>query len=176
MKFIWIIITILTIGCTQKKKENYDHDRARLSNEIKYKVALQLKNEKNLHPCGMGGGGVGKIRVQYLAFDYYQQCTIEEARELLVDAGNLFLKAINEDERIRPYLQNYPFLPKNIEMSIFFKKPNGSEMKSGKLSIIDLGDAKLKYKINDPETNHLIVIHTETYEEAAEKLGLSINF
>jgi hypothetical protein len=148
-----------------------------VSNELKYKAAIQIKKEKNLQPCGSGGGGVEKIRMLYLAFDYYKQIDVEEARELLIDAGNLFLKLINEDEQIRPYLQNYPFLPKNIEMAIFFKNPDGSEVDSGKLSILVLSkNEKLRYEINDPETNHLITIHSETYQEASEKLGLAVSF
>jgi hypothetical protein len=170
------LIFILISGCA-RKNDFIINDKERLSNELILKVATQLKEEKKLYPCGTGGGSIDKIRMMYLAFQYYEQIEIEEARKLIIDAGDLFLKTINADERIRPYLRNYPFQPGNIELLIIFRKPDGSEVDPEKLRLVALGDdKKLRYKIVDPATDHLKTIFCETYYEAAEKLAQPMSF
>lgn len=84
-----------------------------------YRVAVQLKKEKDLHPCGSGGGMMDQIGMLALSFNYYKEIDIDTGRDLLMTTGKLLLNSVNEDERIRPYLENYPFLPKNIEIRIF---------------------------------------------------------
>jgi hypothetical protein len=79
------------------------------SNEIRNKVAVQLRDEMHLRPSGTGGGGLYNIRMLALCCSYYEEVDIEKARELLVKAGILFLKTANENEKARPYLKNYPF-------------------------------------------------------------------
>ncbi len=150
--------------------------KSRLVDEVGNKVFKQLKRENDLYPCECGGRMMHQITFLHLGFDYYKQIDIEKARELLMSAGNLFLKTINEDERIHPFLDSYPFLPKNIEILIFLREPKGSKFGPRRLYVISMSEGVLKYYINDPETNHLLSIYNETYEEAEEKLGIPVRF
>jgi hypothetical protein len=111
------------------------------------------------------------VRKLVLCIFCYKRIDIEEARELLMSAGNMFLDAINKDERIRPYLINYPFLPKNIGIEIYFKELNGSNIEEpGKLHVAWLMNGFLTYDDENLETKRLQTIREETFEEAAEIL------
>ena len=114
------------------------------------------------------------IRSLALSCDYYKEIDIEEARKLLVEAGILFLKTANEHEKARPYFANNPFGLKNIQLRFFIQKKDGSEFGSDKLSVITLLDGKLEYEISLPRPQGLTTICEETFEEAAEKLGITL--
>ena len=76
-----------------------------LSTEVMNKAFAQLKMEKELYPCGIGEGMMNQIRMLALSFNYYKEVDIEQARELLMTAGNVFLNIINSNEQIRPFLR-----------------------------------------------------------------------
>lgn len=170
MRFLFFIF-ILLFGCDRNIDGNTHANKEDLSNELLFKISMKLKKEKKLQPFGRGAEAFDEIKMLYLSFQYYEQMDIDDARGLLIEAVHIFLKSINEEGRIRPYLKNYPFEPKNIEMSIFFKKPDGSAVDPNKLCLVFLNNqGKLRYEKIDPETNHLITIHTETYGEAEERI------
>jgi hypothetical protein len=83
-------------------------------------------------------------------------------------AGSLFLRNINGNERICPYLKNDPFKPENIQIRIFLQKPDGSESELDKLTVIVMLDGKLKYRVDNPETGRFKTIYEETYAAATK--------
>jgi hypothetical protein len=170
----FLIAAIFLCGCVENKldidcKKNI---KSRLVNEIGNRVFIRLKEDKNLHLCECGGRMMDQITLLHLGFDYFKQINIEEARELLVKASVLFLKIINEDEQIRPFLKNFPFLSTNIEIRIFLHTSYNSQLDSKQLCVITLLNGYLHYKIHNPETSLLTTIYTETFEEAIEKLAI----
>ncbi len=90
----------------------------------------------------------------------------------LMTAGTLFLNTINAKEQIRPFLQNDPFQPKNIEIRIFLQKPNGSEPEPDRLTVVSMTRGILEYDVRSSETGRLTTIYEETFEEVAAKLGI----
>jgi len=144
--------------------------KSQYANEITNQVAIQLRDGMQLYTCGIGGGCLYNIRMLALSCDYYKEVDIEDARELLVKAGILFLRTANEHEKARPYFANNPFGLKNIELRFFIAKKNG-EYSHDKLSVITLIDGILRYKVT-PSLPELITIYEETFAEAAEKLGI----
>ncbi|HEY2810972.1 MAG TPA: hypothetical protein VGJ00_06250 [Rhabdochlamydiaceae bacterium] len=166
-------VIIFLFGCDKNNSRfsSGTDKKEKLADEISFRIAEQLYTEKGLQPCGFGGGTMDKVRELVLCFFCYKRIDIDEARELLMSAGNMFLDAINEDERIRPYLINYPFLPKNIGIEIYFKELNGSNIKEpGKLHVAWLMNGLLTYDDENLETKRLQTIHKETFEEAIEIL------
>ena len=142
-------------------------------NEIGEKVFLQLKKERNLNVCESGWGLRGRqyIRCMHCGFDYFTAVTLEEARQLLFDATNLYLKTINENEGIRPFLDNYPFGLDNIEITIFLYNSDGSLPSPDRLQTISIQEGTLRYKIGEENPNGMRkIICQETYQEALAKL------
>lgn len=168
--FLFITLVISSCNLNDPLRECDQNLKEMLANEISFKVAAQLKNANNLGLIGLSGGTMDHIRMLGLMFNYHKEIEIEEGRELLMKAGTLFLKTINEDKRVHPYLKNYPFLATNIEVKIFLNNKNGIEFGAEKLSVISLTDGILSYDIRSAQTKRLTTIHTETFEEAQLKL------
>ena len=169
--YIFVIFTLLITSCI-KKRETIDYTDLAIVNEIRKNVFLKLKKETDLYPCGAGGQMMHEIQLLACSFNYYHEVDINQARELLLKAGNVFLKEINESEKIRPYLANYPFKPENIEIAIFVYNSDGSDQSLEKLRVITLWKGVLSYKIGILDSQDFRTqIYEETYEEAMAKIN-----
>jgi len=166
---------IFIASCNPQKNEILQPNLDKLISAVSNKTIQQLRNEKELCACGFGSGGQDQIRMLALAFNYYKEIDIKEARELLIFAGSTFLKTINSNENIRSFLKNDPFTLDNIEIRIFFRKQNGRDPDLGKLTVISMIKGILEYDIRSPETERLITICEETFEEAEAKLFHTAN-
>lgn len=142
-----------------------------LVTEVTNRTILQLREEEGLRACGIGSGMMHQVRMLAISFDYYQEIDIDRARELLMKAGTVFLGRINENEKLRPFLLNYPFEPKNIQIAIFIYKPDGSSPDPNHLDVISMTNGLLRYKIDNPDGG-LITICEEKFEDARAKLAL----
>ena len=110
-----LILLLIACGCNPLPEDNpYAPTKQSLANQVRLQTCIQLKNEKALVPCGIGAGMMGKIRMLALSFNYYEELSLEEARELVMYACSVFLEKINNNQLIRPFLLNYPFQPENI--------------------------------------------------------------
>jgi hypothetical protein len=181
---IFVMISLFVFGCEKSSPILYERDpKWKIAdeiydNEIGKKVFLQLKREKKLKVIESGWGLRGKktIRCMHCGFQYFNEITLDEARELLVEAANLYLKTINENERIPPFLENYPFGPENIEIRIFIYDSKGKNPSKEKLQYITLQDGKFRYSTGELDSQGLFKdICVETYEEAQSKLLAIMN-
>jgi hypothetical protein len=143
-------------------------EKGRIASEIRSQTARKLEAEMGLIPFGFGGQMMGQIERLCLTFQYRHPVNIENARRILVQAGSKFMNEINSNEKVRQYLSNYPFEPKNIEIKIVLKKTNGSKVEKGELALIALRDGMLQYNFNDSDYSFKTI--EETYEQALEKL------
>jgi hypothetical protein len=170
MKAFLVLISFFLLCACERNVAYYPSEKEHLSNAITKKVAIQLKNELELTSFGSGGQAMDEIKMLALAFIYRKPVDIETGRKLLIAAVEKFAAEINSNEDIRPYLGNYPFGPKNIEIEIYIQNPDGREVDPEKLSIIVASEGMLKYKINSDEFS-LKTIHQEKFEEALELLN-----
>jgi hypothetical protein len=170
--FLFFVVFITSCDPPYVGDNPYMPSKGALVNEVTNKTLVQLKKEKELYPCGIGSGMMHQIRMLAIGFRYYKEVDIDKARELLMEAGTLYLNTINAKEQIRPFLQNYPFQPSNIEIRIFLQKTNGSEPDPGKLTVVSLLKGRLRYKAASHESQWFDILLEETFEEAAAKLGI----
>ncbi len=160
------ILFFLMMGCVQYSSHEILADR------IINQTSNQLEKEKDLVCSGTGGQMMGDIQVMDISFQYFHLVNLEEARELLVYVIRTFLKNINDNKEIRPYLHNYPFTTKNIEITIWSYQPDGYEPAQGKIQCLALENGMLKYKLVAPsEFATWPILHKETYEEALKVLA-----
>ena len=164
------LFVFMAVGC---QKQYTPSTKEQLANEVTRRVAVQLKKERDLYPIGSGGRMMDQIKMLALSFDYYKDIGIEGGRELLVASVDEFVAAVNGNEQIRPYLGNYPFESKNIEIRIFLRNPDHSNPVPGKLCVLSAIDGVLDYDIRDPTTDRLKAVYKETYDEAKQKLAVS---
>lgn len=177
MRIVLILLVMAYFSsCNPSRKANPSpSEKVLLARQVRKKALAQLKREKELYPCGVGGGMMDQIKMLALSFDYYKLVDIEQARELLVYSTTLFLNIINENMEIRPYLEHYPFNPENIEIRIYLQNSDGSEPNSGKLTIVKMMNGTLEYVIRNPETNRLTTLYEETFDVASKKLSTAIS-
>ena len=114
-----------------------------------------------------------EVHMLALSFEYPHLINVCEGRELLIAAVETLLSTVNTNEKIRPYLIRYPFQPKNIEIRIFLRNPDRSEIAPGNLCIVSALGGTLEYDIHDPTTAHLVTAYEETYQEALDKLAVN---
>lgn len=167
MRIIFLLFFVFSICSCGRRNFYVSSEKQLLINEIRGNVAVQLKEKYDLYPGGFGGQAMDQVEMLALAFDYYQPLEIEDARELLIAAVQEFLSAVNADERIRPYLANYPFEAGNVEIAIYVHKPDFSDFGPDKLCVIAAERGNLEYKI--PGKPFSKTIHEETYKEVMKK-------
>ena len=166
--FLYSIALLLIASCSKFPNTYQISDDEKIADELMKNVALDIKTKLNLSPCGTGGQMMHQIEMLALAFRYYKPVTIEEGRELLITSVDTFVDAINADERIRPYLANYPFEPKNVQISIFLRNPNDSRPSYDNLVVISSVNGIFEYRVDDSQGPLFVNIHEESYQEALQ--------
>src|SRR3989344_5319801 len=127
----WTLCLVLAIGAVACHRPNpnlqgrADHEKQKLANEVRHKVASQLKDEAQLRPCGTIGQMLNEIQILGLTFYYYKPVDIVEGRKLLLKSVDTMLQEVNRETRIHPYLTRCPFKPRNVEIQIFLFNPDG---------------------------------------------------
>ena len=173
------IFSLFVWGCGHSEEESIDYDQMaktimekhkgpigyeEMSNALTTVAGRKLKKEKNLCPFGFGGQGNKVLR---LCFCYYQMVNMKEARELLVYAVNEFLEIVNNNQDVKPYLHNWPFTEKNIDIVIYFYLPSGYSVPPKELTIVSSNEGRIKFYNRGPD-GRLFVFHRETFDEAEQ--------
>lgn len=143
--------------------------RVKLVQEIRSQVAYKLMREKGLIPFGSGGGAIDQIRMIALSFEYRKPVTIEEGRDLVLTVVHELVKAVNTDERIRPYLESYPFGPERVEIEIFVRDVNGERLPSSAATLVSCCDGICRYQIFHFDEKRFETILKETFAEAEQR-------
>ncbi|NGX36948.1 MAG: hypothetical protein K1000chlam2_00094 [Chlamydiae bacterium] len=124
-----------------------------------------LQKKYNIHPCGIGMNG--KFEYLEISFEVRRPLEKDEAREMLFDCADEFLKKINSNEKIRPYLKNYPFDLKNVGIVFFIKNIDRRDLFDPNISVSLTHHSGVVYFTNDPEnTFRYKKTYKETHEEA----------
>ena len=174
---LYILLIFILIGCDKFTPDMPvdNPSKSKLVGQINRKVCTKLLQERNLRVIGSGAQMMDEIKMLALSFNYYEPVDEEKARELVLAATQELIKAVNEESRIRPFLGNYPFEPKNIEIRIFFYNRDGSNLPAETICIVAALGGTLDYKVDGPEYPLFKHILEESYEEAMEKHAKFIN-
>jgi len=164
---IFLFLIIIIYSCTHDNSDLPLVDK--VSNQIIFQTAGELKNEKQLFISGFGGGAVDGLNKLSIFFYCYKNLSLQEKRELIVFVTEKFLQNVNENKEIRSYMKGFPFTSSNIEISIEFKKhffrPSVKE-----ISLVAIHQNKIAYYNHDNDEKFLNEVFSETFEKAKEKL------
>lgn len=144
--------------------------------EIKTTFKEEMEKELALHAYGGTDHMDNTIEALGINFMARRRATIEEARALVLLVIDRFVRAINDHEKIQPYLAERPFTHKRVSISIRFKNQNGESYVDGSVASIffgsDLSTSKyrnhLSYEAEDPIIERSILFRRESYEEAVK--------
>lgn len=128
----------------------------------------EVKNESDLICSGTGGGMPYNVESIFVSFISLEPASINKARELELFCINKLLRIVNNSKKLRPYLSDYPFTYKNIDISIVFLDQSGDYHQDGEVSHVFRAKNKVFYYKKDPKTRKQVSSFEETFEEALE--------
>ena len=166
--FLVLFIFISVFGCSSFRDQMPDYEK--IADKITNRTAEKLKKEKKLTLIGIGGRMMDDIQMMAMSFNYYQEVNLEQARELLIYVINEYLSDINNNQDVRPYLHEYPFTSKNVEIRIFIYGPDRRTLHPDKIGYISSIDGVLEY-YTGADDDHPIC--RETYTEALSEIAFS---
>ena len=172
MKWQYLFLFLLICsGCSQGSSyHNFKlSEKQKIVNKLRKRVASDLQSQYGLIPFGTGGQMMYQVQKLMLIFNYPRQLTEEEARILVVNATEEFLTAINEEVLLRQYLANYPFEPKNVEITIFLQDSRGTSIQPEKFLVIKAADGFVTCMAKTPGTHDYRTVFKETFDEAKLK-------
>ena len=120
------------------------------------------KNEFNLEVLSGQASAPVDIEKFIFRFNVHKKCSLEEARELLVNLKERLVMTVNQNEKIRPFLNNYPILPVGTHIDLYFEKSNDS------VYYIFDKQKGIQYFSENPQTQKSEKIYEETFAEAVK--------
>ncbi|MFI0434548.1 MAG: hypothetical protein ACH350_02315 [Parachlamydiaceae bacterium] len=172
---IFLPIGLLTISLFMRPSMNLelsDHGQVLFSTAAK--IGSKIGKKYRMHSLG-GGGGAKPDGIWLIAISLEKSeaaLTEKEARELIIQCMDDLLTIVNHDDQLKPFLKNYPFTAKNVELVIYSYDKNRSLYQFPSIAIVGNFEGKIGYFTEDPSTKH--GYHTkkyETYEEAVAILS-----
>jgi hypothetical protein len=170
VNFLACFFSLLFIGSSMNAEEIIPEDYEVYVDEIVRAYSQKIENELDLICIGDGGRmpkDVESISVKFVA---YRRATIEEARALEVKATEALLSAINNHEKIRPFLREHPFKANRAEVSISFNKPDNSSYLDGSVVYVMQVKNKIHYFSDDGKSKRYNLLKAEPFEEAVKNI------
>jgi hypothetical protein len=135
--------------------------------EIIDSFAKEMKKEKKLLCIGSGGRmpyNVETIRIMFVA---YQKSSIEDARKLQIEVTEKLVQKVNEHEKIRPFLKEYPFTSDRACISIsFYTKKNNYYTDKDSVSRVFHSRDRLVYRTATENGERTLPFYEEPYADA----------
>ena len=175
VSFFIVMIAALFIGVKMNAKKvdaEEDDDSPIYTQYVAEVISAFLKEvyKKYGFTCGASGGempyDVEEISVMLVA---NKIATVDQARELEVNLTERFAQIINEHEKIRPFLREYPFPPGRACVSISFRdsKKTLSSSTTNDVKYVLHVKNRIYYQARNPENPYIYKdIKDEPYEEA----------
>ena len=162
---IFVCLFLVFIGVRSLMDDR--SDKVKIVHKITGETAKEIYKKLDLRCVGTGGQMMYEIKSLFMAFKSSVPFEIDQARNLLVQCVQIYLKNINASKKIQPYLSNYPFENKNIRISIHCPVDgNGLEH----LFYVTIRNGTISYQKDRGREIPSETIHEETYEEALKIL------
>jgi len=174
-----ILLLPFIISCNIETKERAPYIEH--VHEIMRVFANEMREKYGLRCCGGGGSMPYNVETIIVKFILLKKTTLEEARVIEVNAVERLIELVNNHEKIRPHLAEYPFNSSRIKISISFNDKSGLHYTDGSITYVSLIKNKIffdkaekvtrkKLSGETYETNKLITLLKEPYEVALEKV------
>lgn len=137
--------------------------------EIEISFADRMHKELNLNWCGTFHGMHEKVEQMGMDFHASRKASVEEARALELYVIDQFLETIEKHEKIKPFLEKYPF--EKVHMSIRFNGilgPSADGTVTTVSNSIDpvISNSRIFYSGYDPYKDEFQDLLVETYDQA----------
>ena len=174
-----ILLLPFIISCNIETKERAPYIEH--VHEIMRVFANEMREKYGLRCCGGGGSMPYNVETIIVKFILLKKTTLEEARVIEVNAVERLIELVNNHEKIRPHLAEYPFNSSRIKISVSLNDKSGLHYTDGSITYVSLIKNKIFFNIAEKvtrkklsgetyETNKLITLLKEPYEVALEKV------
>lgn len=191
MKYFSIscLLFTLLISCNNSKTNQSTYENQNevsiyntiqdFSNRIKKNTGLTLCSYASNHHLPKNyifKNEIATISVDYKVFKNRNDViSIDEARNLIINLEESFLKEINSNQKTFSKLETYPFNQNLVDVGIYFIDENQIDLGQG-VSEVRFFEGKITYKSYEiseytekyPVLGRHFKIHEESYEEALE--------
>lgn len=172
--FLYAILALIVIyfvvgHFTHKDPEAHLAIEDKMSNDLIRRFGKYTQEKYGLCLCGLGGGAdPGKIYLLNLAFQATQQpISKDDARKLILTIHDELLAEINHDVELKPYLKFYPFTSENVDIKVYFRNKDRSDVFYPYIRAASIAKGKLIFATKDPEEKYgYKTWDEETYKEA----------
>ena len=142
-------------------------EQEQLMDEIRFALIHKLAEKHRMCPIGISGGMPGGIIHEVGAcFEIRRILTKEEIRTIIVDCIQEFANAININEKLKPYLKDYPFTEKNIDIMLVIYNRKRQEVYHPFISGAFTARGSIFYHTEIPENKY---DYKEEWEEPFEE-------
>lgn len=142
-----------------------DFDFERESSKILTQF-LKEARQKKIYASGLGGSSGDEIIKINLSLDCYQNLNLSEVRELYLELLNRVINLYNSNEKLRPYLHNFPFNQDNIKLMISFQKTPSKLVPKEYIALVFMAKGKILYKAFDHDEDQFILVFSEDAKKA----------
>ena len=171
MRSIWILLFSLVTALIVMSFSFFKPSYSDIASNIIAKVGKNLAKKHKMDFVGTSGGMIDCVRMVGFSFQINRPVSRDEARYLIVDCVEELLKAFNENEKIRPFLMNYPFTEENVDIAIYIAHPQWSGAHEPNAGIVDIyTDKYIVFKIRDKPAGKLLETSKELYQEALARV------
>ncbi|PCI92160.1 hypothetical protein COB11_07875 [Candidatus Aerophobetes bacterium] len=132
-------------------------------------LRINVKDMSKQHKLSyFGGGGAFLYNVKNIniSFASREMMDLGQARKLLISCSEELLRRINANDRIRPYLEHFPFSEKGISLGTSYFDSKLNRVQPKYIARVCIIHGNIYYTIYDKEADTLKTIHEETYQEA----------
>jgi hypothetical protein len=171
--FIYLLFFLMSCEMQNPQNEGNRPSRGQIVNDLLYRTANSFEKKYKINAIAttisMPGGAV---KLLGLDFQVRGPLSKEEIRKILIDLAQDFVVSVNSDEAIKPYLENYPFEIKNIEITLFFMDSRNIRLNDPYIGIAGISRGKLDYQILiTTDIPSIKSEFDESYEEALQALN-----
>lgn len=137
--YFFVSLALLFSGCNSSR---LDAPYGKYADEITNAFARDMKKKYGLVCVGSGGRMANGVNAFCLRFHAYRRATVEEAREMLVTSAQMLVDRVNAHEKIRPYLNEYPFTWRGADIQIAFhnRQGNTTYYLDGSVALAQIGE------------------------------------
>ena len=172
MKIIFFGITLFSMFTGALVGDDYSSlcepsDYDKMIDRVLYKMGGVLEEKHKMKVIGDYAAAMDCVNVIGLAFQIKRPIDQDAARKLIVDCVEEFLKEVNQDQEIRPYLRNFPFTSNNIRIQIYNFESVGELYSHPIIGYLIINDGVITYDTH--EKGELLKCKSkikESYEDA----------
>lgn len=164
-KCAFILFMLILAGCNQGKHDSEKLDKDSAINQVIDTTVRHLYIQERLRCSGHSAKAMDEIQNLGLFFTTDKKMNQQQARDLILIAHGQFLKNINESKAIRPYLKQYPFDYKDVEVMIEYVG-NVPFITEGLIAVVNCFGNKIYYKIKKDKYTPSTIHQTESLDEA----------